>query len=236
MTRQLRLGIIVPSSNTTMEKEFNEMKNRNITIHSARMKLKNVAINNLIEMEREAEKEALKLADAMVDVIAYGCTTGSLIKGKEHATKIERKIERITGTPTIATANAILRAIKELDIKKISLATPYIEELNRKEKEFLEANGIKVLKMVGLGIRENIKIGRVKPETVYNLALKANIKNSDGLLISCTNLRTIEVIEKLEEELKKPVISSNTATLWNMLRKVNYRKKISGYGTLLSKL
>ena len=128
------------------------------------------------------------------------------------------------------------RAIKELDIKKISLATPYIEELNRKEKEFLEANGIKVLKMVGLGIRENIKIGRVKPETVYNLALKANIKNSDGLLISCTNLRTIEVIERLEEELKKPVISSNTATLWNMLKKVNYRKKISGYGTLLSKL
>lgn len=236
MTRKIRLGIIIPSSNTTMEEEFNEMKNNDITIHSARMKLKHVTIKNLIEMEREAEKEALKLADAMVNVIAYGCTTGSLIKGKKHATEIENKLEKITQIPVIATANAVLRALRELGVRKISLVTPYIEELNLKEKQFLEANNIKVLKTVGLNIKDNVEIGKVDSNTVYSLTLKANVEDADGIFISCTNLRTIKVIEKLEEKLNKPVISSNTATFWNMLKKIGYKGKIHGFGTLLSKI
>lgn len=236
MNGKIRLGILIPSSNTTMEEEFNEMKSKNMTVHSARMKLKEVTIKSLTEMEREAEREALKLADANVNVIAYGCTTGSLVKGVNHATEIEAKLESITGIPSIATANAVLRAMRKLGLRKISVATPYIEELNERERRFLELNGIKVLKIVGLGLKDNVEIGRVKSETVQKLALKANVHDADGIFISCTNLRTINIIEKLEREIGKPVISSNTATFWNMLRRINVNERIKGYGILLSKI
>ena len=235
MPKSIRLGIIVPSSNTTMEYEFNKMKPKNATVHAARMKLKKVTAESLIEMETEAEKEALKLADAKVDVIAYGCTTGSLVKGADHATKIEQQITKATGTPAIATANAVLRALRELKATKISVATPYIEELDKLEEKFLNANGFKVLKIIGLGIEDNTEIGRLEPQVAYELAMKANVPEAEAIFISCTNFRTIEIIEKLEQELGKPVISSNTATLWNMLRKINYKGKITSYGKLLEK-
>ncbi len=235
MSKWIKLGIIVPSSNTTMEIEFNRMKPRNASIHTARMRLRKVTAESLAEMEKEAINEAIKLADAKVDIIAYGCTTGSLIKGAKHASEIEEKIKEKTGIPAVATANSILRALKVLNAKKIVIATPYIEELNVLEKRFLEENGFEVIRIIGLGIKDNVKIGSLKPEVAYNLALKAYYPNVDAIFISCTNFRTIEIVEKLENKIGKPVISSNTATLWNMLRFVGYNEPINGYGKLLRK-
>ncbi len=236
MPKQIRLGIIVPSSNTTMEMEFNKIKPKNASIHAARMKLRKVTAKSLMEMEAEAEKEAMKLADAKVDVIAYGCTTGSLVKGANHATKIEEIIMKATGLPAVATANSVIRALKELNAAKIAVATPYIKELNQLEKTFLQANGFKVTKIIGLEIEDNTEIGKLQPQAAYELALKANTPEAEAIFISCTNFRTIEIIEKLERELGKPVISSNIATLWDMLRKIKYKGKIQGYGKLLQSI
>jgi len=229
----IKLGLIIPSSNTTMEMEFNKMKNENMTIHTARMRLKKVTAESLIEMEREAIIEALKLADAKVDIIAYGCTTGSLVKGAEHATEIEEMIREVTGTPAVATANSVLRALEKLNVSRIAVATPYTEELNNLEKKFLEENGIEVVNIIGLGITDNTIIGSLKPEKAYKLALKVDKPSAEAIFISCTNFRTIEIIDKLEEKLNKPVISSNTATFWDMLRKIGYRGRINKYGKLL---
>jgi len=219
-----------------MEHEFNVMRPRDATVHVARMRLREVTLSKLKGMKKEIEPAALRLSDAKVDVIGFGCTSGSLFLGLGHDQEIVTKIEKATGIPAVATAGAVVDALKALKLSRISVATPYTEEINPLEKRFLEKNGLVIQKMKGLGIKDNLKIGEQSPQTVYELVKEVDTAQSDGVFVSCTNIRTIEVIGRLEEELKKPVVSSNTATLWAMLRRVKYRESIVGFGRLLTML
>jgi len=228
-----RLGLLVPSSNTTMEPEFYAMISANVTVHTARMRLKRVTPEGLAEMERGLEEAALSLADAKVDVIGYGCTSGSLIRGPGHDREIISKIENCAGTPAVATSGAVVDALRTLRLERISVATPYIDSINLLERRFLEASGFKVLELKGLGIDDNPTIGGQRPGTVLKLAQMVNRREAQGVFISCTNLPTIKIITKLEREIEKPVVSSNTATLWAMLRKVGFKRPVSGYGKIL---
>jgi maleate isomerase len=219
-----------------MEHEFNVMRPREATVHVARMRLKEVTLSKLMGMEREIEAAALRLADAKVDVIGFGCTSGSLFRGLGHDQEIVTRIEKAVDTPAVATAGAVVNALKVLNLSRISVATPYTAEINSLEKRFLEENGFVIQEMKGLGIEDNLKIGEQSPRTVYDLVKKVDTAWNDGIFVSCTNLKTIEVIGRLEEELKKPVISSNTATLWAVLRKVKYEEPVIGWGRLLTML
>ncbi len=231
--RSIRVGLIVPSSNTTMEDEFRRLLPSKISLHTARMRLSNVTIEELFKMERDAVSASLMLADADVNIIVYGCTTGSLVGGKGYDEKIASEIRQATNKDVVVTATAVIDALKELHATKISLATPYTDIVTKKEVEFLEDNGFKVVSTKNLGLISNLEIGRQTPEVVYQLARQANSDQAEAIFISCTNLRTIEVINQLENELKKPVISSNTATLWATLRKLGIKSKRTGYGILL---
>ncbi len=228
----MRLGLIVPSSNTTMETEFWKMVFGWATVHVARMRLQRITVNELKDMETQILDAAIRLADAEVDVIGYGCTSGSLLKGKGHDVQIETRISEETGIPAVATAGAVVKALKKLRIDKACVATPYTEEINRLEKRFLEENGIEVLRIKGFGIVNNIEVGRINLEAVYELAKGVYIPGTQGIFISCTNLRTIEIIGVLERELKVPVISSNTATFWAMIRRTGVRRRLRGYSRL----
>jgi len=154
-------------------------------------------------MERGIEEEASKLADANVDVIGFGCTSGSLLKGLGYDKEIEKRIEKASMKPAVATAGAVVKALKTLEIRKVAVVTPYIREINELERNFLEVNGYNVIDLKGLGLRDNLKIGEVNSQTAYKLVLEVDYKSADGIFISCTNLRTIHVIEKLENKLKK---------------------------------
>lgn len=217
-----------------MEHEFNLMKPKEATVHTARIRLYRVVVSELLDMEKEIVDEALKLADAQVDVIAFGCTSGSLIRGLGHDKEIVSRIERATNTPAIATAGAVVKALQALKLSRISVATPYIEDINRFEKRFLEQNGFNVVKIEGLGITNNLEIGRQKPEIVYQIAERVDTPRSEGIFISCTNFPTVKVIADLEKKLRKPVVSSNTATLWFMLKTIRYKYASKKFGLLFS--
>lgn len=216
-----------------MEYEFWAMLPQGFTTHTARLKLKSVTLESLAEMESEVEKEAAKLADADVDVIGYGCTSGSLFRGLGHDKILEKRIEKASGRPAVATAGAVVAALKALKIKKVSVATPYTTEINDLEEKFLVANGFKVVDLKGLQLSNNLEIGKISSRTAYRLISKLKHEEADGIFISCTNFPTIKIIKKLENKLKKPVISSNTATLWAMLKKLNSVIKIKGHGKIL---
>jgi maleate isomerase len=183
-------------------------------------------------MENQIVREASKLADAKVDVIAFGCTSGSLLRGLGHDEEIVSKIEEATNMPAVATAGAVVNALKALNLSKISVATPYTEEINSLERKFLEQNGFTIVKIEGLGIIDNLEIGRQEPETVSRMAELVDTRQSEGIFLSCTNLPTVEVIASLEKKLGKPVVSSNTATMWSMLKRVDFKHKVKGYGSL----
>ncbi|MFQ6090757.1 MAG: maleate cis-trans isomerase, partial [Candidatus Bipolaricaulia bacterium] len=157
--RQCRIGLIVPSSNTTMESEFVRYVPEGVSVQTARLPLERVTEDELIKMAEKVEEAAALLADAQVDVIAYGCTSGSLIKGKGHGIKLEERIGRATGIPAVATAHAVLNALRAKGLKKIAVATPYSKEINEKEREFISDNGFEVLAIHGLGLTKNLEIG-----------------------------------------------------------------------------
>jgi Maleate cis-trans isomerase len=233
----VKVGVIVPSSNTTVEREFNKIfVEPDVTIHSARITLREVNLKGLEEMEKETERAAAELRTANVDVIAYACTTGSLFKGPKHHEEIKQRIEGITGIKAVATAGAVLDALKHLNARNVLVVTPYIDELNVKEREFLEANGFRVIDIKGLGIVDNTVIGALDPRTAYEAALNAvrQAKDEfDALFISCTNWRTFEIINQLEKGIGKPVISSNSATLWSVIRALDIKVKLRfSLGTL----
>lgn len=230
-----RLGLLVPSTNTTMESEWWRMVPVGVSVHTARM-LKPVETNEeiLIKMEEDhAEEAAAEVATANVDVIAFGCTTGSLVKGKGHDRQIADKIKALTSIPAVTTSTAVLSALRAFRITKVSLVTPYIDALNRKEVAFFEANGFHIVGVKSLELLHTSEIGRQESSVAYRMAKSLSATDCDGYFISCTNFRTIEVIEILEQELRKPVITSNQATLAASLNMAGVSlSSVSGYGSL----
>lgn len=230
---QMRFGLIVPSSNTTMEAEFWRMALGWTTVQTARMRLQEITVDDLEKMEEQMLDAACCLADAEVNIIGYGCTSGSLFKGKNHDKEIERKIKEKTGILAVATAKAVIEALDELQIRRVCVATPYIEEINELVERYLEQNEIDVLRIKGLGITNNTEVGSKDPSVAYELAKEVYVPGTHGIFISCTNFRTIDVIKPLEEELRVPVISSNTATFWAMMREADIKRRLEAYGKLL---
>lgn len=228
-----RIGLVVPSSNTTMEAEFWRYVPYGVSVHVTRVALKRVTVEELRVMAEKAEEAAELLATAGVDVIVYGCTTGSLLEGVEWEKSLVKRMESRAGMPVITTARAVVEALRTLSAKDIVVVTPYIDELNEREKRFLEEAGFRVIRIVGMGIVDNREIGSVPPGKVYRMAKKVFVPEADALFISCTNLQTLPIIDTLEQDLGKPVVSSNSATLWAALRRIGIYEKLSCCGRLL---
>jgi len=235
-----RIGLIVPSSNTTMEMEFHEAIPVGVSIHTARMTLPEVD-----DMEKK-KKAFLKMNEAVLsaarevssvepNVIVYGCTLGGVLEGLAHDLELKQTIEESTGIATVAVSSVVIDSMKILGMSRIGMATPYTDEFNELEKEFIEKSlpGVKVMRMLGLGLVSNLPKGRLNPFLPYRVVMDVDSKLCDGLFISCTNLRTFEIIDALEKDLDKPVVTSNQAALWGALREAGVSGSIDGYGRLL---
>ena len=226
-----KIGLLLPSSNTTMEPELYRMAPTDVTIHAARMMLKEVTAEGLERMAEDAAEAAAMLRTAEVDILIYGCTSGSLIKGKEWEARLVGDLSKATGIPAISTGGAVVDAIRALGIKHVGVATPYVDEINRLEKKFLEDCGIEVMAMKGLGIIDNLRISAVDANRVRALAKEVS-DDVEGVFISCTNLPSASLIEIMEDELKVPVITSNQASMWAALSALGLKGK-KGYGELI---
>jgi maleate isomerase len=213
-----------------MEPDLYGMAPQGVTMHSARMFLRDVTRDSLEKMADDAIRSATLLKSAHVDLLLFGCTSGSLIKGVEWERNIVQKLTRSTGIPTITTAGAVIEALRYMKATRVSVFTPYTAEINHLEKRFLKEHGFIVDKILGLGYTDNLAIGTVTPETILN-HIKPD-ESSDTVFISCTNLPVLTLIENLEALHQKPVITSNQASMWLALRYLNqpFRK---GYGKLL---
>jgi len=217
-----------------METEFWRLLfNYNITVHSSRLYLESVDVASLLKMVEKVEEAAKLLATADVDVVVFGCTTGSLVGGLEYDKVIEERIRSVVHKPVVVTARAVVEAFRTLGVKRVAVGTPYIDSLNILEKRFLEANGLEVVDIKGLGIRDNRVIGRLDPGQVYRLAKSLKTSLADAIFLSCTNMPTVDVIDLLEEEFGIPVVSSNTASLWAALKCLEIRVKLDKGGVLL---
>lgn len=230
-----RIGTIVPVSNTTNEVEFNQMKPDGVSVHFTRVPLEsNPAEDDFKSMLDAASRASSDLAATGADIIAYGCTSGSMACPSD---RLLGAMETASGKTALTTAGAILDALNALGVKRLSMATPYTDATNEKEKAFIERHGFEVADIKGLGLGGSLekiqKISRIPSSDIYDHAKSVDQPDTDALLICCTDFGSAEVVQSLEDELGKPVLTSNTATLWAALRQTGIDTPIKGYGKLL---
>lgn len=231
-----KIGVIVPPSNTVNEAEFNRMAPDGVTFHFTRSPLHaDPAADDFVTMMNDVEAACGDLAACNVGSTVYACTAGSMACPSD---RLLGKMQDVKPGPATSTAEAILAVFKALGVRKIAMASPYTDETNAHEKHYLEDHGLDVLTTAGLGLNtslENIqKICRVPPAEVFDHARAVDVPEAEALLICCTDFNTLDVIDKLEQDLGKPVVSSNTATFWAALRGAGIDDKIEGYGRLLA--
>jgi maleate isomerase len=229
-----KLGLILPSSNTTVEPDFHRVLPEHVSLHSSRIWVVDVTHDDLEAMNRDSEMAARYVGTAQVDAIAYACTSGSFIGGPGYDQELLARISAVSGgAPAVGTSPAMVEALRAVGIRRVSVVTPYTDGINEGLTTFLTAHGFDVLSMAGQQIVPNVEIGAQAPETIVAFA-KANLDpQADGLFLSCTNWRAMEVAEQLERETGKPVVTSNQATLWAALRALGVTTAIDGYGGLL---
>lgn len=230
-----KIGLIVPSTNTVAEPEFNLLAPKGVSIHSARIMLLGKATEeSYLCMRDDTARAAAELATAEVDMVMWGCTSGSVIVPR---TTLEGIIVDQTQVPAISTMSAVLDALRLLKAKTIALGTPYVDFVNQAEVELLEKEGFKVASCYGLQLGETQEerrgIGRVPPESLHRLVRYIDRPDVDVIFLSCTNLATVTMIEALEQEVGKPVITSNIASIWRSFRHIGINDRFEGYGTLL---
>jgi maleate cis-trans isomerase len=238
MKNSYRIGLLVPSSNTTVEPEFYRALPANVTVHSARLFLTEITPEAILRIVQDLEQASELLASADVDVIVMGATAPSFLKGAGYDREVISRIEKATGKPATTTSTALLRALRLLDAKRIVLGSAYTDKVNAIAQGFLEANGITVVGARGLQMVDNLAVGRLGPESAYDLARSATHGSvgADALVLACTNWRSMDVIERLETELGLPVLSTTQVSVWDALRLVGYRGEVAGYGRLLRTL
>jgi maleate cis-trans isomerase len=224
-----KLGLIVPSWNTVNEYEFQRVLLPAISVHSTRLRITADDEENFTRMAREVPGASQLLAQAKVQVICYGCLAGGFVNGPGHDQQIVRDIEAATGIPGVAAAAAVVDALRAIGATRISVASPYEAWLNERLKEYLSAFGIEVLAMKGLGTQAHAGF---TPQQNAELASEVDRPESQAIFISCSNFRTLEIIEPLEEKLDKPVLTSNMSSLWKMLRVLGDRRCLPGAGRL----
>ena len=235
MTRpRTKIGLIVPSSNTTVEPDFQRVVPPGVTLHAARMWLVDTTPDGLEAMNEEAETAARALGSAAVDVVAYACTSGSFLGGPGYDEVLLAKIEGVAGgAPAVGTSPAVVEALRASGIRRVAVVTPYVDSINERLRTFLEAHGLEVSSMAGQQLVANLDIGKQTPDQVLRFANVHLFKEADGFFLSCTNWRAMEVAEPLEQALGKPVVTSNQATIWAAFRAVGLTDAVAGYGRLL---
>ena len=231
-----RIGLLVPSSNTTVEPEFYRALPREVTLHVARLFLDKIATGTIASMVSDIEMQSRSLASADVDIIVLGAAAPSFLKGLGYDREMAKKIEAASGKRATTTSTALIEALQYLGVSRVVLGAAYDDKVNAIAKSFLEVNGFNVLDAQGLGLVDNLVVGRLDATSAYELARKIDRPDAEAIVLACTNWKTMDVIERLERELGKPVLSTTQVTIWTALRAIGRIEGVPGYGRLLRDL
>ena len=231
-----RIGLLVPSSNTTVEPEFYRALPKDVTLHVARLHLAQIATDSIASMVGDIEARSRDLATADVDVIVLGAAAPSFLKGLGYDREMAQKITAASGKPATTTSTALIEALRHLGVSRVVLGAAYDDKVNAIAKTFLEVNGFNVLAAHGLGLVDNLVVGRLDESSAYELARKIDRPDAEAIVLACTNWKTMDAIERLERELGKPVVSTTQVSIWAALRAIGRIDGVPGYGRLLRDL
>ena len=240
-----RVGLIVVGPNLNPTPEICRMLPPYVQVRETRIHMEPVVnVQECSKLSARLPEPAGLLAEGMSSpllgnhsAIAFACTAGSLIGGPGwDKNEIKSMESNSKGIPCTTTATAAEEAMRFMGFKKIVIAGPYIDEVNKEFKRFYEGSGFKVLKVAGLQIEDLYEMGATKPSQAYQIAVNAVVPEADGIFIACTNFRCSDVIEEIERDTGRPVVTANQATAWHLMKLLKINDPIEGYGQLLRKV
>lgn len=233
---QVRLGVILPSVNTVVEPWFSRVVPDFVAVHATRMLLASpVNKETLARMDHEeGVAAAQRLASCRPHAIAYGCTASSIVQGPNYDRELKTRLEGITGVPCFTAVGAIEEALFAVHARRICVASPYTDAIDHAERAFFEALGFDIMGTANLGIADGFALASPTREDMLTLGRRAWRDGADALLVSCLNMHSQYVVEALEIELGRPVITSTTATLWKLMRAAGLAVVLQGHGRLLA--
>lgn len=231
-----RIGLLVPSSNSTVEVEFYRALPPEVSLHVARLPIAQVDPQSIAGMVDPLESEAKKLAAADVDVIVLGAAAPSFLRGMGYDREMSQRIAQATGKPATTASTALLQSLAALGAKRVALGTAYSTKVNEIAIAFLQVNGIEVVHTECLGYVDNLEIGRLDVESAYDLGRRIACPEAQAVAFLCTNWQSMAIIDRLERDIALPVLSSTQFSLWAALMTIGYEGRIEGYGRLLREM
>jgi maleate isomerase len=248
MSAPYRIGLVVPSSNTTMETEIPELLRRraevvpgeSFTFHSSRVRLQHVTKEELTEMVRGSDRCALELSDAGVDVIAYACLVAIMSQGPGFHEESERRLAQVAEenggpAPIVSSAGALVRAVRALGVSRIAVVAPYMKPLTKLVVDYIEHEGIEVVDAVSLEIPRNTDVGRHDPALLLDIARRLDLDRAEAVVLSaCVQMPSLPAIQVAEDALGRPVLSAAVATTYEILDRLGLEPVVPRAGALLA--
>lgn len=247
MTQNYRVGLIVPSSNVTMETEIPAMLRSRppiyeeaFTFHSSRMRMQEVTPEELKKMDEQSEHCAALLSDARCDVLAYACLIGIMAQGPGYHRESEATLHEVTAdndapAPVVTSAGALVRGCRALDVERVAVVTPYLEHLTETVVEYFEGEGIDVVDSISLECPDNLEVARLDQRELIDHARDLDTADAEGVVLSsCVQMPSLAAVQAAEDALGMPVFSASIATTYDVLRRLDLSTRIEGCGRLLA--
>ena len=242
-----RVGLIVPSSNVTMETEIPAMlrareavEPERFTFHSSRMRMKSVTKEELEAMDDESDRCAVELSDAAVDVMGYACLVAIMTRGAGyHCTSQMRLSQRAQDNghpaPVVTSAGALMDALALMQAEKVALIAPYMRPLTEQVVAYIEAGGITVTDFVALEIPDNLEVGAQDPMNLDSIVDRLDHSDADVVILSaCVQMPSLAAVQKVQDRIGKPVITAAIATTFFLLKELGLKTYVPEAGELLS--
>ena len=229
-----RLGFIVISTDLVMEENIARLAPEGVGTSVTRLKTATECNLESLSAHIDGMAAAASILQpgAPPDVICYACTSGSIVLGEDRVMSEIRRGAPRSEPATLVTG--VVNALRRLEAAKIVVATPYLDEINAMEAEFLVGKGFDVLDIQGLNVEDGEAMGRITGECLRDFALGVDRADADAIFVSCGGIRTIDVLQDIEDAAGKPVVCSNQAMMWDCLRRAGIEDRVEGYGRLFA--
>ena len=242
----MRFGMIVPSSNVTMERELptmlanrHECASGKFSFHASRVRMKSVTPEELSKMNKQAARSAGELADAAVDVVAYACLVAVMAEGRGAHRQAEADIgkalqENGCDAPVVTSAGALVDTLKDINVTRTAVIAPYAPALTAKVCDYIVNEGVELADVRSLNVTDNTAVGKLNPYNLIEIAAEMP-SDIDALVLSaCVQMPSLPALQIVEDMLGIPVITAASATMFQCLKRVDRPTRIEGAGRLLS--
>lgn len=228
-----RIGLVATAPGNSTEAEFNRYRPDGVAILTTRTPLISSTVEGIRQMNTYIEDAALMLAqNSYCDVVLLSSTAGSFVEGPAYDEEQSQRLSKLTGKKVITSCQCMLKALSVIHASSVTLISPSSPELNEAEKNYLFKCGIKVSAENGFLLDDPRDILCISPEDVYALVRATDSPASEAVLISCSGLHVMPIIEALERDLGKPVLTSNQFGLWGALQTLGIKERLTGIGSL----